>query len=667
MKRVLSKFIFPVILSAALFLSSCGNTSDEVAVVPSPEVQSSPSPVPAAEPSDKELFDKQSGPLVINEVCAGNISNGIKINEDFRDWVEIKNISSGPVDLSEYSLSDKKEKLSKFVFPERILNPGEFAVVYCDSDFKGLSSSPYKLLAPISLSMNDEHLWLSCNGEITDYTPIDSPPVNGSCGRLSDESGWFFFESATPGEDNINGFRKVSDPVKASAPSGIYNDVDSVVLELSSEGEIYYTTDGSAPTIHSQKYTAPITLNTTTIVRAFSVEDGKCRSRNSFFSYFINENFTLPVLSLATDNPSRFLGLMADPVRNYELQGAASLYNESGELFCEACGIKLKGYTAITDEIKKNFGLYFRGKYGGNDIKGLDLFGNGITEYSSLSVRAGQDHHAACMRNEVMQTLCQQMTVSVPTQNNVFCILYINGQYKGLYCLKENMNEDYYANVSSSSPKSIEEHTMHYDELAYGSDLYTVIHSCTDENMADPEKYNAFCSRFDIDNLIDYAILEGYSGNTDLKYNVKLFKSSDSDNKWRFVFYDLDKAFFETAGVMRPVFEEYAKPCSELTLMLRSLMKNDKFKDQFLTRFSQAIKSTLSDENLIPVIDDIYYQIQPEMERDRKHVCISYSYWESCVDRLRAFGRDENYAQTAINNICRILKLTEAEKIKYFN
>src|SRR5699024_9336121 len=42
----------------------------------------------------------------------------------------------------------------------------------------------------------------------------------------------------------------------------------------SQAGEIYYTTDGSEPTIDSQRYKEPLNLNVSTNLRAIVVEDG---------------------------------------------------------------------------------------------------------------------------------------------------------------------------------------------------------------------------------------------------------------------------------------------------------------------------------------------------------------------------------------------------------
>lgn len=50
---------------------------------------------------------------------------------------------------------------------------------------------------------------------------------------------------------------------------------DSLVVTLKASGTIYYTTDGSAPTVDSTVYSEPITINATKTIKAIAVEEGR--------------------------------------------------------------------------------------------------------------------------------------------------------------------------------------------------------------------------------------------------------------------------------------------------------------------------------------------------------------------------------------------------------
>lgn len=61
-----------------------------------------------------------------------------------------------------------------------------------------------------------------------------------------------------------------------SMPHGLYEEAITVAITPANVGaEIYYTTDGSTPTTGSTRYTGPLTLTKTTLLRAIEVADGQ--------------------------------------------------------------------------------------------------------------------------------------------------------------------------------------------------------------------------------------------------------------------------------------------------------------------------------------------------------------------------------------------------------
>ena len=134
------------------------------------------------------------------------------------------------------------------------------------------------------------------------------------------------------------GIRQVSSAPFTDTAEGVYNNVANVKVALSAFGDatVYYTTDCTEPTYTSAQYLGELpTLDKTTVVKAVAYEKGKLPSAVVTLSYIVNENHTLPVISLSADPDDLFdyyTGIYADgPGYTYEFPHKGANFRQDWE------------------------------------------------------------------------------------------------------------------------------------------------------------------------------------------------------------------------------------------------------------------------------------------------------------------------------------------------
>ena len=597
---------------------------------------------------------KTESPLVIYEAAVYNDTFALK--GEYYDWVEIKNVSKKSVKLSDYCLSDDRREPEKWSLPNRTLAKGQSILIYCTGEENPTTGNG--LRANFALNASSETLYLTKKGEsvAADYVWLHDIPYGYSMGRTDAENGFFYLRRQTPNEPNeTDAYRYISEAPAANREPGVYEAGRTVRVKLAAAGDIYYTTDGSAPTEESTPYTGAITVDKTTVLRAVAVEEGGAPSRALTLSFFIGEEHTLPVLSLVTDSPRRFSEIYEGSVKDRECAGNLSFYAPEGS-FSIGCGVEMKGHTSLFAP-KKSLGVSFRGCYGAETLA-YDIFGEGPAEFSELSIRAGQDYSSTVFRNELMQELCAELDTTV-TQRSRYCVLYINGEYWGIYCLKDDITRQYYANLTGTAKEDV---TMLSSPVPQSAAVYTeALGLWKDTSLTREEAYERFCAAVDMDGFIDWVLLEGYCANVDIKSNLRYLRTGDGP--WQIVFYDLDWAF----QTRNNCFFNLIGPeqTAQIAPTIRWLFGIDGFKERLLTRYADLTETTLSDGHVTEKIDEFRALLAPEMARERARWSGTAGAWEESVDALRANIAD-GYAAHTVRNLCSILGVGEEERMEYF-
>ncbi|MCP5063802.1 MAG: hypothetical protein GY936_15245, partial [Ignavibacteriae bacterium] len=232
--------------------------------------------------------------VVINEFVTSNVNGLIDIETgEYGDWIELYNPTNNSIDISGFKLTDDFSFPDKWTFPTNtIIEAESFLIIWADNKNIGLHTN-------FKLSSDGEQIAIYD----TSLTLLDSLTYHEQLSDVSfgrdtaDFSTWLFYSEPTPGNINNIGVAKskVSDDPVFSHSAGFYSSTLSVEITFDKDGDIFYTLDGSIPTSHSSKYNSPISIETSKVVKAIFIEDGKLPSQIITKSFFINEEIDLPI------------------------------------------------------------------------------------------------------------------------------------------------------------------------------------------------------------------------------------------------------------------------------------------------------------------------------------------------------------------------------------
>ena len=144
-----------------------------------------------------------SSPVVINEIMADNASTIADAEGEYEDWIELRNLTDAPVDLSGWHLSDEANNPNKWAFPAGTsISANGFLLVWADEDTTAASG----LHASFKLSKGGEELYLTDTDAnlnvIRDSVIFTMQNTDQSYGRPSTNADVWIIMAATPNQAN---------------------------------------------------------------------------------------------------------------------------------------------------------------------------------------------------------------------------------------------------------------------------------------------------------------------------------------------------------------------------------------------------------------------------------------------------------------------------------
>ena len=508
-------------------------------------------------------------------------------------------------------------------------------------------SSNNTLHTDFKISTSGETIFLrNSAGNLVDSVSFENLQSDISIGVSSSSDELVYFQTPTPNQENDNNefAGLVSSTIEFSHDGGAVNNTINLTLSGIEDGEyIRYTLDSTEPDYTSNFYSNPFDINSTTIVRAKIFKNNYISGYSDSRSYLFDVNHEIPFVSIVSDPYNLFdndygiyeLGDDADSGfpyfganfwEDWERPSHFSFYNLQGELEVGFnAGIKIfGGYSR--GNTQKSFTFFARGQYGLSEFNYPFFSELNYSKFQSFTLRnSGNDWLKSQIKDAAVTSL--MFGTDLEYQSHQSVASYINGDYWGLYKIREKVNEHFLASKANVDPNEIDILTNNA-EIVHGTneDYLNLRYFISENSLTIAANYEYVKSQIDIDNFIINNVIQIYGDNQDWPGNNNKFWKSDG-GKWRWILYDLDFSF---AGewwawdvnnhflrntlhfVLSGNQTNWANP-PWATFMLRNLIQNTEFRNKFVNRYADEMNSRFLPTDVVQHFNDIYEVILDEI------------------------------------------------------
>ncbi|MDG1891459.1 MAG: CotH kinase family protein [Verrucomicrobiota bacterium] len=387
--------------------------------------------------------------------------------------------------------------------------------------------------------------------KIVDQVHYPRQVPDQSFGRAtSDSMRWGYFFNPTPGASNTGPIQESPSEAPSVFPEpGTFPNSIQVEMQSNASPEFHmrYTLDGSDPNPTSAPYLEPLHLEKTTFLRAAVFAGTQQLSPSLSATYLIRQRTALPVISLSMRS-SHFREVHL----NKNASGPASERPAFLEFFdghgmrkaSMGVGLRLHGGAGRNGNLKtkKSYRAYVRKSYGPSRL-GADFIPEAdIGGFDKLVFRASSNDrapHGSSLRDQMIRDLHADM--GGLASKGSWCVLFINGNRRGVYNVTERMDETFLASHLGDGS---------YDVMKTGETLLSGTREGWDTlrsfvDTADFSKeinYRKLAQRVDIENLTSYVILNMCLLNFDWPHNNWYAARRVPEGKWFFLCWDAEWA-----------------------------------------------------------------------------------------------------------------------------
>lgn len=320
------------------------------------------------------------------------------------------------------------------------------------------------------------------------------------------------------------------------------------------------------------------------------------------------------------------------------------------------CGIRIQGNYSRSD-LQKGLRLCGGKKYGKKNFsypffgdKDVDDRGEVISSFRKLILRNGGNCAFTTKFNDTYWQK-QLADLKVETQASRPCVVYLNGEYWGLYILQEDYQAKYFEKTHGVAKENVVTYKGDAEALSLGYKLDegklpegednesyylqdVLDFFASHDNLRNEQDYEAFAKLVDPESVRDYFAANVWLNN---KWdwpgkNWTIWKTTkvDPDNpyadgRWRLCFYDLDfggVSGVEDIGTNTMAEDNYKKyglldkkTANPLVKMFVYLMSNDSFRRDFEDKLLSLSENELEKEHALAEckkIREIYESLYPQ-------------------------------------------------------
>lgn len=515
-----------------------------------------------------------------------------------------------------------------------------------------------------------------------------------------------------------------SGPPHLSVASGFYKEPFLLHITPDEPGAvIYYTLDGSVPDRSSPQYTGPIPVYSRaeepnalseihtspvflaplapvfkgTVVRAIAVLHDSIASKEAVATYFIDprgrDRYQLTVISLVVP-PDSFFGYKRGIYvsgatahdRKYYIERNISISNNrtgfpanykrrgkswkrmvhlnffephSNKAYAIQANAGIHG-NATRERPQKSFSIHLNACEDPSGL-GFPLFGPGWKEpvQTFLLRNSGQDMYRARLRDAFWEEVLKGRT-AIGLQAYRPAVLFINGEYWGLYDIRQRIDEHYFEVKYQVPVDSIaiigSEMKLEHGNFSDKIGLLHLIKFAATKDLRSEQNYAYVARRLDVDNFIDYVIAEVFSANSDWPQNntcLWRYRRSTNmpglgvrDGRWRCVMFDLDLSLGASYSASFDMLQ-YLLKSEGIGRLFKGLMRSAAFRQRFFDRFDQSLKTTFNPQRTKSILNRMVREIAPEMQEhiDRWRTLPSLAAWQREVALIREFLDTRPYFQ----------------------